>query len=123
MSKIKNSEEFQRMMDEQELAASFAYQEQEAEYDALRKDLAHLQALEKARVAYDIASEALEIATDNYADALNNLLTLMEESDDTDRQDVQDNSDRGYQQNQETNQVSRGSSTRTNQYRARRHRI
>lgn len=104
MSKIKNSEEFQRMMDEQELAASFAYQEQEAEYDALRKDLAHLQALEKARVAYDIASEALEIATDNYADALNNLLTLMEESDDTDRQDVQDNSDRGYQQNQETNQ-------------------
>ena len=101
MSKTKNSEEFQRMMDEQELNASFAYQEQEAEYAALRKDLAHIQAMQKARVAYDIASQALEIATDNYVDAANNLLTLMEESDDTDRQDVQDNSDRGYQQDQE----------------------
>lgn len=48
MSKIKNSPEFQKMMDEQELAASFNYQEQEKEkqdmFDLLAKQDAILTA-------------------------------------------------------------------------------
>jgi len=55
MSKIKNTPEFEEMMREQELAASFKYQEEEAERASLMKDLAKLQAIEQARIAYDKA--------------------------------------------------------------------
>ena len=73
MSKIKNTPEFEAMMADQELAASFHYEETEAEYNSLREDLAKIQAMEKARIAFDIAAEALEIAINNYAKALTDL--------------------------------------------------
>lgn len=81
MSKMKNSPEFQKMMDQQELAASFHYQETEAERAAHREDLAKLQAIEKARIALDIAQEALDIALGNYADALTNIKDLLNEEE------------------------------------------
>jgi hypothetical protein len=40
MSKTKNSPEFQKMLDEQELSASFHYQEQEQERELLFRELA-----------------------------------------------------------------------------------
>jgi uncharacterized protein HemY len=73
MSKIKNTQEFMDMMNDQELSASFHYQEQEEERTALLKDLAKLQALEQVRSEYDKAVRELDIAMDNYADALTNL--------------------------------------------------
>ena len=84
MSKTKNSEEFKRMMDEQELAASFAYQEQEAEYIAMRNDLAREHALHKAKRDFDLAGKDLALAQDKYIEAATNLLKLLE--DDTDGQ-------------------------------------
>ena len=84
MSKTKNSEEFQRMMDEQELAASFAYQEQEAEYTAMRNDLAREHALHKAKRDFDLSGKDLALAQDKYIEAATNLLKLLE--DDTDGQ-------------------------------------
>jgi hypothetical protein len=65
------------MMADQELAASFHYEETEAEYNSLREDLAKIQAMEKARIAFDIAAEALEIALDNYTKALTDLKNLL----------------------------------------------
>jgi hypothetical protein len=76
MSKTKNTPEFLKMMEEQQLSASFHYEETEAEYNSLREDLAKIQAIEKARIAVDIAAEALEIALDNYAAALNDIKKL-----------------------------------------------
>jgi hypothetical protein len=76
MSKTKNTPEFEKMMADQELAASFHYEETEAEYNSLREDLAKIQAIEKARIAVDIAAETLEIALDNYAAALNDIKKL-----------------------------------------------
>ena len=64
------------MMEEQELSASFHYEETEAEYNSLREDLAKIQAIEKTRIAVDIAAKALEIALDNYAAALNDIKKL-----------------------------------------------
>ena len=84
MSKTKNSEEFQRMMDEQELAASFAYQEQEAEYIAMRNDLAREHALHKAKRDFYLLGKDLALAQDKYIEAATNLLKLLE--DDTDGQ-------------------------------------
>ena len=81
MSKMKNTPEFLKMIDDQELSASFHYEEQEAEYTTLREDLAKLQAIEKARVAFDIAQEALDIALSNYADALTNIKDLLNEEE------------------------------------------
>ena len=81
MSKMKNTPEFLKMIDDQELSASFQYEEQEAEYTTLREDLAKLQAIEKARVAFDIAQEALDIALSNYADALTNIKDLLNEEE------------------------------------------
>ena len=81
MSKMKNTPEFLKMIDDQELSASFHYEEQEAEYTTLREDLAKLQAIEKARVAFDIAQEALDIALGNYADALTNIKDLLNEEE------------------------------------------
>lgn len=86
MSKIKNSEEFQKMMDEQELAASFEYQEQEAEYDALRNDLAREHAIHKAKYYYDLAARDLQLAQDKYMEATANLLDFLNDDDDTDGQ-------------------------------------
>ena len=85
MSKIKNSEEFQKMMDEQELAASFAYEEQEAEYTEMRNDLAKQHAINKANRDFDLAGKDLELAQDKYIEAATNLLKLLDD-DDTDGQ-------------------------------------
>jgi hypothetical protein len=85
MSKIKNSEEFRQMMDEQELAASFSYQEQEAEYDALRNDLAREHAKHKAKYYYDLAARDLQLAQEKYMEATANLLDFLNDDDDTDR--------------------------------------
>jgi hypothetical protein len=79
MSKIKNTPEFEEMMREQELAASFKYQEEEAERASLMKDLAKLQAIEQARIAYDKAVRELDIAMDNYADAVTELHKVIDE--------------------------------------------
>lgn len=79
MSKIKNTPEFQKMMDEQELSSSFHYEAQESERTALLKDLAKSQALEQVRIAYDKAVRELDIAMDNYADAITNLHKLLDE--------------------------------------------
>ena len=81
MSKIKNTPEFEAMMADQELAASVHYQETEAERTALLKDLAKLQALEQARVAYDKAVRELDIAMADYADAVTNLKDLLDEKE------------------------------------------
>jgi hypothetical protein len=81
MSKTKNTPEFLKMMNDQELATSFNYEETEAEYTAHREDLAKIQAMEKARIAYDIAAEALDIALGNYADALTNIKDLLDEKE------------------------------------------
>ena len=81
MSKIKNSSEFQKMMDEQELSASFHYQETEAERTALMQELAKSEALYQVRTAYDKAIRELDIAMANYADALTNLHKLLDEEE------------------------------------------
>jgi hypothetical protein len=81
MSRTKNTPEFLKMMEEQQLSASFHYEETEAEYNSLREDLAKMQAMEKARIAFDIAAEALEIALDNYAKELTNLKNLLNEEE------------------------------------------
>ena len=83
MSKTKNSEEFQRMMEEQELASSFSYEEQEAEYIALRNDLAREHALRKAKQDFDLAGKDLELAQDKYIEAATNLLNLLNDDNDT----------------------------------------
>lgn len=81
MSKMKNTPEFQKMLDDQELSASFHYQEQETERTALHKDLARLQALEEVRSAYDKAVRELDIAMSNYADAITNLHKILDEEE------------------------------------------
>ena len=81
MSKIKNTPEFQKMMEEQELAASFHYQEEEAERATLLEELAKLEAIAKVRIAYDKAVRELDIAMSNYADVLTNLKTLLDEKE------------------------------------------
>jgi hypothetical protein len=86
MSKIKNSEEFQKMMDEQELAASFEYQEQEAEYTALRNDLAREHAIHKAKHFYNLAAQDLVLAQQAYMEATANLLDFLNDDNDTDGQ-------------------------------------
>jgi hypothetical protein len=81
MSKIKNTPEFQKMIDDQELSASFHYQDQEAERTALLKDLAKVQAIEQVRIAYDKAVRELDIAMSNYADAVTNLHKVIDEEE------------------------------------------
>ena len=81
MSKTKNTPEFEAMMADQELAASAHYQEEEAERSALLEDLAKVQALEQVRIAYDIAIRELDIATNNYVDAVTNLHKLLDEKE------------------------------------------
>ena len=81
MSKIKNTPEFEAMMADQELAASFHYEETEAERAAIRADLAKLDALHQVRTAYDKAVRELDIAMSNYADAVTNLHKLLDEKE------------------------------------------
>ena len=81
MSKTKNTPEFQKMIDDQELSASFHYEEQEAERTTLLKDLAKLQALEQVRIAYDKAVRELDIAMNNYSDAVTNLHKMLDEEE------------------------------------------
>lgn len=81
MSKMKNTPEFQKMMDQQELAASFHYQEKEAERTALLEELAKLEAIAKVRIAYDKAVRELDIAMNNYSDAVTNLHKLLDEKE------------------------------------------
>jgi hypothetical protein len=81
MSKTKNTPEFQKMMEEQELAASFHYQETEAERTALLNELAKLEAVAQIRIAYDKAVRELDIAMDNYADAVTNLHEILNEKE------------------------------------------
>lgn len=64
MSKTKNTEEFQRMMDEQEAASMFNYAEQEQEREQLFRDLA--------------AQNAIFQATDEYIEAQKVFLDAME---------------------------------------------
>ena len=52
MSKIKNTPEFQRMMDEQEAASMFNYAEQEQEKEELFRDLAAQNAISEATDEY-----------------------------------------------------------------------
>lgn len=81
MSKIKNTEDFQKMMDQQELMASFKYQAEEEERTALMQELAKLEALAKVRTAYDKAVRELDIAMSNYADAVTNLHKMLDEKE------------------------------------------
>jgi len=81
MSKTKNTPEFEKMMADQELAASVHYQEEEADRTALLKDLAKVQAFEQVRIAYDKAARELDIATNNYVDAATNLHKLLDEKE------------------------------------------
>ena len=81
MSKIKNTQEFMDMMSDQELSASFHYQEQEEERTALLKDLAKVQALQQVRTAYDKAVRELDIAMSNYSDAVTNLHKMLDEEE------------------------------------------
>ena len=81
MSKTKNTPEFEAMMDQQELAASFHYQEEEAERSALLEELAKLEAIAQVRIAYDKAVRELDIAMSNYADAVTNLHKVLDEKE------------------------------------------
>ena len=58
MSKMKNTPEFQKMMEEQEL-----------------------EAIAKARIAYDKAARELDIAMADYADAVTNLHEVLNEKE------------------------------------------
>jgi hypothetical protein len=81
MSKMKNTPEFEKMMADQELAASVHYQEEEAERSALLEELAKLEAIAQVRIAYDKAVRELDIAMNNYADAVTNLHKLLDEKE------------------------------------------
>jgi len=81
MSKTKNTPEFEAMMADQELAASVHYEETEAERTALLNELAKLEAIAQVRIAYDKAVRELDIAMNNYADAVTNLHKLLDEKE------------------------------------------
>ena len=66
MSKTKNTEEFYRMMEEQELAASFDFQEKEA----LMQDMAAHTAIEQATDEYIEAQKVFMAAQKKFSDAL-----------------------------------------------------
>ena len=70
MSKIKNTPEFQKMMDEQELAQSFHYQEQEQEKEQLLQAMAMDQEIEQATDEYIQAQKVFIEAQRKFAAAL-----------------------------------------------------
>ncbi len=65
MSKTKNTPEFQRMMDDVELANSFHYAEQEIEREQLLRDLAAEEAFNQAVSEYIDAQKVFIEAQDN----------------------------------------------------------
>ena len=71
MSKIKNTPEFQRMMDEQELMASFYYAEQEMAREQLFRDLAAEDAIAQATDEYIAAQKTFLEAMQKFQEALN----------------------------------------------------
>lgn len=71
MSKIKNTPEFQRMMDEQEAASMFNYAEQERERDELFRDLAAQEAISQATDEYIAAQKTFLEAMQKFQEALN----------------------------------------------------
>ena len=70
MSKTKNTPEFQRMMDEQELMTSLHYAEQEQEREQLLKDLAVEDAMRDAVQEYIEAQKTFISAQDKFKKAL-----------------------------------------------------
>ena len=70
MSKTKNTPEFQKMIDEQELALSFHYQEQEMEREQLLRDLAAEEAVNQAVSEYIEAQKVFIEAQDKFQAAL-----------------------------------------------------
>jgi hypothetical protein len=70
MSKTKNTPEFQRMMDEQELMQSFHHAEQELEREQLLKDLAVEDAMRDAIQEYIEAQKTFISAQDKFKKAL-----------------------------------------------------
>jgi hypothetical protein len=70
MSKTKNSEEFRRMMDEQELMQSFHYAEQELEREQLLKDLAVEDAIHYAIQEYIEAQKTFISAQNKFTEVL-----------------------------------------------------
>ena len=70
MSKTKNSEEFRRMMDEQELMHSFHYAEQEMEKQEVLRDLQAEEAINQAVSEYIKAQKVFIEAQDKFKLAL-----------------------------------------------------
>lgn len=70
MSKIKNTPEFQKMMDEQELMASLHYAEQELEKEQLMKDLQAEVAFDDAMSEYRAAQETFMLAQVRFRKAI-----------------------------------------------------
>ena len=90
MSKIKNTPEFQRMMDEQELMASFHYAEQEMAREQLFRDLAAEDAIAQATDEYITAQKTFleamqkfQVALDAYKEYKGGLTSEEEELDNT----------------------------------------
>ena len=71
MSKTKNTPEFQKMMDEQELALSFHYAEQEMAREQLFRDLAAEDAIAQATDEYIAAQKTFLEAMQKFQEALN----------------------------------------------------
>lgn len=71
MSKTKNTPEFQKMMDEQELALSFHHAEQEMEREELLRDLAAQDAIAQATDEYIAAQKVFLEAMYKFQEALN----------------------------------------------------
>ena len=90
MSKTKNTPEFQKMMDEQELALSFHYAEQEMEREQLLRDLAVEVAVNQAVSEYIEAQKVFieaqkkfQAALDTYKEYKGGLTSEEEELDNT----------------------------------------
>lgn len=90
MSKTKNTTEFQKMMDEQELALSFHYAEQEMEREQLLRDLQAQDAINQAVSEYIEAQKVFieaqkkfKIVLDAFKDYRDGLTSEEEELDNT----------------------------------------
>lgn len=70
MSKTKNTPEFQKMMDDQELSMSFHFAEQELEREQLLQDLAVEDAMRDAIQEYIEAQKTFISAQDKFKKAL-----------------------------------------------------
>lgn len=70
MSKTKNTPEFQKMMDDIELANSFHYAEQEMEKQEVLRDLQAEEAINKATDEYIVAQKTFLEAMQKFQEAL-----------------------------------------------------